>query len=315
MKKILLTIALITCAVAGQAQFVVSMHLNGIRPTYNQSTDYSTLYHQYNVEVEYPPNDPSHPIYHFNGYNDSVVTSQQQYDADKYIALGGGLKIGYQVQRLQFGISGNFNWHYTTADQDAARYLRANPNCDINVLKQQAGLPDTMILEQYTGWLKEYYTSFTIAPYVRFEMLQAGDIALFVEANGFFSKVNKPKHHDYLDWYHKEMHHSIDTTFDVDHSTISYGALVTPGLSWQLSPHCLVDLYFDFLAIGYRYTKETTVDVYDEYDYTATPRVLSRRTTVTTTVEDTHLGFDLQAAPMSNRNYHTWVRVGFSYTF
>lgn len=312
MKKTLLTIALLACAVAGQAQFVVSLHLNGMRPTLNQTTDYSTLYRQYNYEIE---NTPTGISYRFIGFTDSTVTDQKQYDADNYLALGGGAKIGYQIQRLQFGVSGTFNWHYTNADQDAARYMAANPNCDVFPLKKQAQLTDTMILEQYTGWFKEQFTSFTIAPYVRYELLQAGDLALFLEANAFFSKVNKPKHHDYLDWYYREMHGTIDTTFDVDHSTMSYGVLVTPGLSWQLSPNCLLDLYFDVLSIGYRYTKETTVDVIDEYDYTASPRVLSRRTTITTTLEDTHLGFDLQAAPMANRNYATWVRVGFSYTF
>ena len=294
-----------------QAQFVVSLHLTGSMPDVSSSSDISTNYRKYNYEAPTGPGE----LPTLTGITDSVVTSQLDLTPDKYLALGGGLKLGYQFQGIQFGISGSFNWYYTHNDQDAARYMAANPNCDINVLQNQARLTDTMILEQYTGWFKEYYTSFTIAPYVRYELVQAGDIALFLEANGFFTKINKPQHHDYLDWYYHEMHSTIDTSFTVDNATVSYGALVVPGLSWQLSPHCLVDLYFDCLALGYRYTKNTTVDVYDVYDYTSTPRVLSRRTTVTTLTEDSNIGFDLNAAPTASRNYSTWLRVGFSYTF
>lgn len=312
MKKTLLTIALLACAVTGQAQFVVSMYLNGSKPTASSTTDYSTLYRQYNYEIE---NTPAGVTYRFIGYTDSTATDQEQFEGDKYLALGGGAKIGYQIQRLQFGISGSFNWHHTSADQDAARYMSNNPYCNVFMLKKQASFPDSAILEDYVGWFKEYYTSWSIAPYVRYELVQAGDLALFVEANGFFSKVNKPHHHDYLDWTYREMHGTIDTAFDIDHSTTSFGALVTPGLSWQVSPNCLVDLYFDCLALGYRKIKDVTVTVVDEYDETASPRVLSRRTTTTVTNESTNIGFDLNAAPMANRNYATWVRVGFSYTF
>lgn len=312
MKKTLLTIALLALAATGQAQFVVSMYLNGTKPTASSTTDYSTLYRQYNYDIETTPSGVS---YTFTGFTDSTATDQELFDADKYIALGGGAKIGYQVQRLQFGISGTFNWYYTHFDQNAARYLSNNPDCDIWVLKNQAAFPDSAILENYVGWFKEYYTSWSVAPYIRYELVQTGDLALFIEANGFFAKVNEPQHHDYLDWTYREMHGTIDTSFAVRHSTTSYGVVVIPGFSWQLSPHCLVDLYFDCLALGYRKTRDITVTEKNEFDETAYPRILSRKTTTTTTIESTNLGFDLNAAPMANRNYATWVRVGFSYTF
>ena len=311
MKKILLTLALLSCAATIQAQFVVSLNLTGSKPDLSSSSDISTHYRNYNYEAPTGPGEP--PT--LSGITDSVVNSQMDLMPDKYLALGGGLKLGYQIQGLQFGISGSFNWYYTHNDQDAARYMNNNINCDVRPLQIQAQNPDTVLLQEYTGWFKEYYTAFTIAPYVRYELVQAGDIALFLEANGFFTKINKPQHHDYLDWYYHEMHGTIDTSFTIENSTISYGALVVPGLSWQISPHCLVDLYFDCLALGYRYTKNTNVDVFDVYDYTSEPRVLSRRTTTTTVTEDTNIGFDLNAAPTASRNYSTWLRVGFSYTF
>ena len=314
MKKVFFTLALLISSVAAEAQFVVSLHLNGSKPSYSNTLDLSKDYRTYNYSfiTQGPGGVVVGP---FTGFTDSIVNDQQQYESDTYYALGGGLKVGYQVQRFQFGVSGSFNFFHTHANQDAARYMTANPNCDVTVLQQQALNMDTMLLEDFEGWFNEYYTSFSVSPYVRCELVQAGDVALFAEVNGFFTKVNRPQHHDYLDWYHHEMHHTIDTTFAVDQTAMSYGALVTPGLSWQLSPNCLVDLYFDFLAVGYRYTKRVDVNVIDEYDYTASPRVLARRTTITTTSEDTNIGFDINAAPMSSRNYSTWVRVGFSYTF
>ena len=315
MKKVLFTLALLLSTVAAQAQFVVSLNLNGTKPAYSNTLDLSKDFRRYNYEyIQQGPG--GEVIGPFTGYTDSVILrDQQQYESDNFFAIGGGLKIGYQWQRIQFGVSGTFNYHLTSVDQDAARYMADNVNCDIFSLKKQSQLSDTTILVDYEGWFKEHYTSFTVAPYVRVELLQAGDIALFAEVNGFYSKVNKPQHHDYLDWYFHEMHNTIDTSFTIDQSAFSYGALLTPGLSWQLSPHCLVDLYFDFMAIGYRYTKSTNITVVDEYDYTASPRVLARRTTTTTVSEDTNIGFDLNAAPMAARNYTSWVRVGLSYTF
>lgn len=298
-----------------RAQFVVGLYLNGSKPNYSSTMDMNTTYHRYNYEyiTQGPGGESVGP---FVGYTDSLVANKQyEYEDDAFFSVGGGLKIGYQWQGIQFGVSGTFNYFHTHADQDAARYMAANPNCDVNVLKTQSRLTDTMILNDYEGWFDEHYTSFSVSPYVRFELIQSGDIALFAEINGFYTKINKPKHHDYLDWYHHEMHHTIDTNYIVDNTTTSYGALVTPGLSWQLTPNCLLDLYFDFLAMGYRYTKSIDINVVDEYDYTASPRVLARRTTTTTVAEDTNIGFDLNAAPMSARNYSTWVRVGFSYTF
>lgn len=303
------------------AQFVVSLHLSGSLPSYSQTTDYSTLYRNYIYEEENipAPGGGVTPVYHFRGYHDSTATSQNTLISDDYYSIGAGLKLGYQIQRLQFGISGSFHYHHTSASQDATRYLANNPNCDVQSLQRQAQAsllnPDTVILDNYQGSFSQYYTSFTIAPYFRYEIVQAGDIAIFLEANAFYSKTNKPRHHDFLDWYYYEMHSTIDTTFDIDHQTVSLGALITPGLSWQLSPNCLIDLYFDCLALGYRNTTQTTVTVFDEYDYTASPRVLSRRTTTTVIDKSSHLGFDLNAAPTAKNNYSSWLRVGFSYTF
>ena len=53
--------------------------------------------------------------------------------------------------------------------------------------------------------------------------------------------------------------------------------------------------------------------VIEEYDYTTTPRVLSRVTTYEMTAHSNEIGFAVNGSPLqSNRN---WVRVGFNYTF
>ena len=165
----------------------------------------------------------------------------------------------------------------------------------------------------HTGWYKQYRTSYTIAPYIRYELIQLGDLTFFAELNGYYTKVNNARHHDFLDWYYREMHNTIDTSFVIPESSVSMGAKITPGLSWQLSPHCNIDLYLDVLAFTFDYTVLSKRTVIDEYDYTTLPRVLARRTTIDATTTSTEMGFAVTGSPLvNNRN---WIRVGFNYTF
>ena len=87
----------------------------------------------------------------------------------------------------------------------------------------------------------------------------------------------------------------------------------TPGMSWQLSKHCSLDLYLDILAIAYDNTKTTDIVVDDLYDETASPRILARRTTTTTVTTTNEMGFNVKGSPLLNNK--NWVRVGFNYTF
>ena len=314
MKKLLITIALLAGALGAQGQFVVSLHLNGSIPNSTVTNTISKITSDYHYTPDYSVTPPSYTLDSVTRH--SVPVDQMELKSDPYLMLGGGLKVGYQIQRLQFGVWGSFNWVYTHNDQDAKRYLTNNPHINIHSLTRQANNLDTAIVDGYQGWFKEHYTYFTVAPYMRVELIQAGDVALFIEANGFYTKVNKPEHHDYLDWTYKEMHWTIDTSFTIDNTVMSYGLMLTPGLSWQLSPHCLLDLYFDFLALSYRYTKQEIITVKDEYNRDKEPWVLDKRTTITDIVEETDLGFDLDGAPtMHSRIGNTWVHVGLAFTF
>ena len=290
MKKILFTLAFFSLATLAHAQFVVSAQLGGsyfngssssesIRQTISQDTGNDTV------------------IY---GFGDTV-------HFDKPLSLSGGIKIGYQTRKMQFGIAAIFSFSHLEAEQSATEYYAANPNTEVVNPYFAPRYKD------YTGWYKQYRTSYTIAPYIRYELIQLGDLTFFAELNGYYTKVNNARHHDFLDWYYREMHNTIDTSFVIPESSVSMGAKITPGLSWQLSPHCNIDLYLDVLAFTFDYTVLSKRTVIDEYDYTTLPRVLARRTTIDATTTSTEMGFAVTGSPLvNNRN---WIRVGFNYTF
>ena len=290
MKKVLFILAFISMAALANAQFVISAQLGG---SYFNGFSSSESIHQ----TVSPDTGIDTVIY---GFGDTV-------HFDKPLALSGGIKIGYQTRKMQFGIAAIFSFSHLHAEQTAAEYYAANPNTE--VVKPSIAVR----YKDYVGWYKQYRTSYTIAPYVRYELIQLGDVTFFAELNGYFTKVNNAKHHDFLDWYYREMHNTIDTSFTIPESSTSLGAKIVPGLCWQLSPHCSVDLYFDIMAFSFDYTTVYKRTIIDEYDYTTLPRVLARRTTIDATTTSTEMGFAVTGSPLlSNRN---WVRVGFNYTF
>lgn len=290
MKKVLFILAFISIAALGNAQFVVSAQLGG---SYFNGGSSSEFIHQ-TISAD-------------TG-NDTVLSGRSDtINFDKPLSLTGGIKIGYQTRKMQFGIAASFSFSHLHAEQTALEYYNANPNTEI----VKPAVADKY--KDYIGWYKQYRTSFTIAPYIRYELIQLGDVTFFAELNGYFTKVNNATHHDFLDWYYREMHNTIDTTFIIPENSTSIGAKITPGLCWQLSPHCSVDLYFDIMAFTFDHTTIYKRTVIDEYDYTTLPRVLARRTTIDATTTTTEMGFAVTGSPLlTNRN---WVRVGFNYTF
>lgn len=230
-------------------------------------------------------------------YNDSVTMDANNIN-DKPLSVTGGIKFGYQTGRVQFGVAGSFTWSHTTIDMPQAIYPNGIPTADY---------------KDYVGWRKIQATSWQVAPYIRIEMLQAGDIALFAELSGYYGVSNNPSERMYADFYFREVHHTDDTTFDIQRSGRSYGAQLTPGLSWQLTPHCHVDLYLDFLSFWYQHSETSSITVVDEMDNTSFPPVVQRRTVTTVNSSYNDMGFGLTGSTvLSDRN---WVRVGFSLTF
>ena len=288
MKKILFTLGLIALTTAAQAQFLVSLHLGGASSSGNSSTVVAFQ----NADTSY--------------------SNTTEYTAPKPLTLTGGAKVGYQFGRLQVGLSGSYSWSHSSGDLTMAEFNAEDSTYGVHFPMTASGemLPD---VKDYVGWFKQHTYSYTIAPYVRYELVQVGDVALFTELSFYFGMSGYTQRHDSLDWYYRELHYTIDTSYEIQHKAFSLGAKITPGLSWQIHPHCYVDLYLDFLSFIFDKTTYKNIDEIRTYDYTAEPRVLSRRTTITTTTKTTDLGFGVQGTPLlSNRN---WVRVGINVTF
>ena len=287
MKKILLTLSLIVLAQLASAQFVVSAQLGG--SYFQGSSAFETSY-----------SGPS-PI---TG-QDTLISDTGSYRYDKPYNANIGLKFGYQYGKIQVGISAMFGYAHNSGKFSVEEFQLRHPTIEAYRLRA----PHDSLVANYS----QYNTRFTIAPYLRYELIQMGDLAFFAELNAYYSKVNNTHRHEFLDWYRREMHHTIDTSYTIPETTVSIGAKITPGLSWQLTPHCGIDLYLDIIAFSFDRTILSRTTVVEEYDYTTTPRVLSRVTTTDLKATTDQIGFGIVGSSLfSSRN---WIRVGFNYTF
>ena len=287
MKKFLFTIALLTMVTATNAQFVASLQMNGSKLTLGSNT--SSLYIGRSMLTG----------------NDTTYTYADTAKIPTTMGASVGLKFGYQFSKLQIGISGSFAWSQEIGEESILDFATVHNDHEMAVYNQD--------YDQYTSQYEEQLTSYTIAPYLRYELIQFGDVAFFAELTAYYSVVNQPKRHDFLDWYRYDMHYTIDTTFSITKSSVSLGAKLTPGLSWQLSHHCSIDLYLDVLSLVYDYTTVDELTVIKEFDYTASPRILERTINTSSTTTSTEMGFGVTGSPLlSSRN---WMRVGFNYTF
>lgn len=290
MKRLFIIISLLAFTTVANAQFLVSANIGGYYSNGSSTADATFL--------GFTPT-----------MTDTSYTIPTVFDTmDNMLNVTGGFKFGYQFGRLQIGISARISWSRANGGQTPDEFFVNNPSqyqYDVYAHYPEHDNPQ--------GWFVQQQISYSIAPYARYELINFGDVAFFAELSGYFTKVNKPLRHDYVEWSNLEMHSTIDTTYNIEQDGHSFGASIIPGLSWQLSPHCYIDLYLDVLALTFDKTNLTTVTVKDEFDYTATPRVLARRTTTTYTTSSTDLGFGITGSPLlTNRN---WVRVGFNYTF
>ena len=282
MKKIILTLTLAVFAFAANAQLVISANIGGAMSSGDVFTNI----------------DSSGAV---------TVNVKDTTQLDKTSNFTGGLKIGYKVGRMQFGVSGCYNMYTTTTETLDPEY--------IPILHNYAPTIYT------TGTVEIKGSSFSIAPYFRYDVIQAGDVSIFVELSGFYTKSNNPMINATI---HNEgtffnMPISMDTNIvsPRPYSMTSIGARVTPGLSWQLSKHCGIDLYFDILSIAYTSTKTTKTDV----AYTFVPNasgsdfsIVMEPTTYTT--EAKNFGGALTGTPLlTELGENNWVRVGFNFTF
>ena len=293
MKKIFLTLGLIALAATANAQFVVSAQLGGSY-AFGSTTPDATF--------------TGHSILTGADTTYFVPTDTLEHDNPLYLTIGG--KIGYQMGRLQVGLAASFAWSHLRSSMSPSQF-----NLNRILPEHENPLNPDAPNKDYEGWYKQRRSSFTISPYLRYEVIQTGDVSFFLELSGYYTYTFQPVRHDFIDWYCYEMHNTIDTTYHILDSASSLGAKITPGLNWQLTPHCHVDLYFDVLAFTFDRTTHINTDIYDEYISTSGTPTLASRTTTTVTTKTTDIGFGVNGSSLLSPSGRNWVRVGFSYTF
>jgi hypothetical protein len=203
-------------------------------------------------------------------------------------------------------------------------------NYTSTTLKNQA-LDSTLIpiyparLWKTEGNMSTKATTITVAPFFRYDFLKAGDISLFVELNAFYTMEQDPTvtaHQTHLKenstTHQMEQLRDFDSTFTQTRNATGYGARVTPGLNWMLTPNVSLDLYLDFLSIAYAsYTR-----TYETYNYSFTldnmGAYVDKMNTVTTTVTEkkSDIDFGIFGTPnWGSTNPGNFVRVGINICF
>ena len=269
MKKIVLTLALVVFAFAANAQLVVSANIGGSMTSGNVNT-----YRHVTIVLD--------------------STSNMDMPMEKHTDFTGGLKIGYKFGKAQAGIAGSYSM-YTIENQ------KLDPTI-IPIIGVYEGVNYGIVSVASTGGMETKGSSFTVAPYFRYDFIKAGDVSIFAELDLFFSRS--------LD---------LDSTFSRPMVTTSLGVSVVPGLSWQLTNNCGIDLYLDFLSLAY--SKSTTVRMDNDYRFrlVAEGTVMHVETDVVstiTTIEQSQLGGGLTGTPLlTELGKNNWVRVGFNFTF
>lgn len=224
---------------------------------------------------------------------------------DKTMNLGGGFRFGYKTGKVMFGVGANYSMSsVTTATLDPQL---------IPIV------PATYAVT--TGEMTTKASTITVAPFFRYEIIKAGDIALFAELNAFYTMQQDPTVTASRSMVLKGTTLAVplpDTTFTQTRNATGYGARITPGLSWQLNKLVSVDLYLDFLSIAYA-SFTTTSTVYN-FEFRLSPSgnyiVSDETTTTTNTDKTTDMDLGIFGAPnWAASDPGNFVRVGINFTF
>lgn len=292
MKKTLLILTLMALAATVNAQFVVSAQLGGSYAL-GSTTPTTTFY----------GHTPS-------GADSVAILPTDTVTHQNPLSLTLGFKFGYQTGRIQFGLAASYSFSHLHSNMSPTEFNQNKILPDYrNPLKPNNPNVD------YEGWYVQYQSSFMVAPYFRFEVIQVGDVAFFLELNAYYAMSFQPIRRDFADWYCFDMHNTIDTTYHVQDSSHSFGVKLIPGLSWQLSPHCFIDLYFDLMAISFDKSVHKIKEINDEYIFTSGTPTLANRTIINTTTSDVNIGYMAKGITSLCPANNNWVRIGINYTF
>jgi hypothetical protein len=288
MKKIVLSFALVVFAFAANAQLVISANIGGSMTSGTVNT-----YRHVTIVLD--------------------STSNVDVPMEKYTNFTGGLKIGYKFGKAEAGIAGSYNM-YTIGNQ------KLDPTI-IPIVGVYEGVNYGIASVVTTGGMETKGSSFTVAPYFRYDFIKAGDVSIFAELDLFYSQSSSPTIHAWESNTNVGVNWTLDldSTFTRPMATTSMGVSVVPGLSWQLTNNCGIDLFLDFLSLAYY--KSTTVRMDNAYSFrmTAVGTLMQLQTDVVstiTTIEENQLGGGLTGTPLlTEPGKNNWVRVGFNFTF
>jgi len=284
MKKIVLTLALSVFALAANAQLIISTNIGGGMNSGNVAV-------QTNVT------------------GSTQLNTNDLIPMEKETTLTGGLKIGYKFGRFQFGVAGSYTMN-SIANQTLDPTI-------IPIMGVYNGVNYGNQNIESDGYMSTKRTSYTVSPYLRYDVIVAGDVAIFAELSFFYTNVNSPTINAHLVNKNEPMHldMEIDSIFTRPMTTTSLGINLVPGLSWQLNKNFGIDLYFDFLSIAY--SKSTSYVMNNEYTYTYVGTQMEISTVSTNTItETTQFGGGITGTPLlTELGKNNWVRVGFNFTF
>ncbi|MBO4599911.1 MAG: hypothetical protein J5641_04145 [Bacteroidales bacterium] len=284
MKKIVLIFALVVFAFAANAQLVISANIGGSMTSGTVNT-----YRHVTIVLD--------------------STSNVDLPMEKHSNFTGGLKIGYKFGKAQVGIAASYNT-YSIENQVLDPTI-------IPIIGVYNGVNYGIASVLTTGGMSTKGSSFTVAPYFRYDVLKAGDVAIFAELDLFYSRSNNPTitaHEDNTNPIGFAL--TLDSTFSRPMVSTSLGVSVVPGLSWQLSDNFGIDLYLDFLSLAY--SKTTTVRMDNDYQFRLINGVqlMTNVVTTITTIEESQFGGGLTGTPLlTELGRNNWVRVGFNFTF
>ena len=284
MKRLILSIALVFCTIAAHSQIFVSLTAGGSITSGNTNTTTR-------VTIS----------------TDSTTTTSVPHVGTT--TLGGGFRFGYKTGKVMFGIGAN----YTTST------VKNQPLDSSLIPIYPARLWST------DGSMSTKSNTITIAPFLRFDIVKAGDISLFLELNGFYSMEQNPTvtaHQIYTaenpTTHTPENLREFDTTFTQTRNTTGFGARLTPGLNWMITPNISLDLYLDFLSLAYSSYTRTSESYQFAFKLNNMGNAVNYAETLTTTVTEKSTDIDLGifgTPDWSSPTPKHFVRVGINICF
>ena len=220
----------------------------------------------------------------YTGVNDSPKDFQTPFNGTAMASSSYSImpKIGYQLNDnmqvgLSFGISGS-----TTTDYSYwTTMYRAYPD--------------------FEGWEKTSHSSFSVAPYLRYNLGTIKGVTLFCEAQLSFTFDGEYKTHEFNTEIKDILLNAHDTTYTGNNKVNSISFSVVPGLNYKFNDRLSADLYIDLLSLSFVHTTNIWDNAFVDGDKY---------------VENTnnfYFGANLRAQTLSSQ--FSYFRLGFNYHF